>query len=209
MLTPAFLRKAKSDLQKQDPQLATLAKALRSVRVPTRSPSFEGLISIIIGQQLSGAAARTIFTRFKKLFKGRAVTPRKLLELDTQVIRECGVSFGKIKSMVALSNHFIENPQFLKHLRLLDDDKAYVALMKLHGIGAWSAGVFLLFSLKRSDIFPRGDATLTKAVNSLYGTTVTADRLHEIEHITRSWRPYRSVVALALWGWVDSKAGTK
>ena len=205
MLTPSLLRKAKRELRKRDPQLAKLTKAFRQVDVPSRSPSFEGLVSIIIGQQLSGAAAGTIFGRFKRLFGGRAVTPQKLLELEPQAIRECGVSFGKIKAMIALSNHFLENPRFLKKLNLLDDEKAYDALMELHGIGEWSAGVFLLFSLKRSDIFPRGDATLTKAINSLYGTSVKSGRLNEVEHITSIWRPYRSVVALLLYSWVDSQ----
>ena len=208
MLTPTLLRKAKAELRKRDPQLDKLSKIFRQVGVPSRNPSFEGLVSIIIGQQLSGAAARTIFGRFKRLFNGRAVTPQKLLALEPHAIRECGVSFGKIKAMTALSNHFLENPRFLQKLSLLDDEKAYDALTELHGIGAWSAGVFLLFSLKRSDILPRGDATLTRAINSLYGTTIKSDRLHEIEHITDRWRPYRSVVALALWAWVDAKTGS-
>ena len=130
---------------------------------------FSDLIESIINQQLSDKAAATIFKRFKGLFgKKKFPKPEDILKLSDEKIRESGISFSKIKYIKGICEAIIKGELELDKLDSLSDEKVVEELIKLKGVGQWTAEMILMFSLKRMDIFSVGDLGLRTAVSKLY-----------------------------------------
>lgn len=167
-----------------------------------RTPEFRSLVKIIVSQQLSNKAAETIFWRLDNLMNS-AISPKSILDCDDKNILRCGVSKAKVSYLNFLAIHFSENPSFIRSLIMMNEQEAYMELTALKGIGPWSAEIFLLFYLNKINVFPKGDATLLKAMRLLYG--VTSDKKCEKVHkLVNSWSPYKGVAAIYLWNWVDN-----
>ena len=147
-------------------------------------------------------AAETIFWRLDNLMNS-AISPKSILDCDDKNILRCGVSKAKVSYLNFLAIHFSENPSFIRSLIMMNEQEAYMELTALKGIGPWSAEIFLLFYLNKINVFPKGDATLLKAMRLLYG--VTSDKKCEKVHkLVNSWSPYKGVAAIYLWNWVDN-----
>ena len=126
------------------------------------------------------------------------ITPDFILNIEFQKLRKKGISNAKVKFIKDLAIEFLKSPYLVDEWLNLDDEKALVEIQKLNGFGPWSANIILLFYMGRSDIFPFGDTTLKKAHLSIYKTPF-GKNLEELD-----WgKPYRSLVALYLWRWVD------
>lgn len=164
---------------------------------------FEDLVESIISQQLSTKAADTISKRFKLLFGKSFPSPLKILEMPDDRIRECGISYSKIKYIKGIAEAVKSNSLNLSELAKLSDEKVLDELVKLKGVGKWTAEMFLMFSLNRSDIFSMGDLGLRNAVAKLYG--VDRDNLKAIEKISKKWSPYRTIACRYLWNSLDNK----
>lgn len=163
---------------------------------------FYDLIDTIISQQLSGKAATTIFDRFKKLFKSKKFPlPKDVLKIPDEKIRACGISFAKIKYIKVLCQDIIDKKLILDKLPLLSDEDVIKELVKVKGIGKWSAEMILMFSLKRMDVFSVGDLGLRTAVSKLYN--VDREDLKGIEKISLKWSPYRTIASRYLWKSLD------
>lgn len=188
-------KKAISHL-KNDPILKPIIKTWGELAWEERSDLFLALIRSISGQQLSVKAAASIFGRLKELLKGE-ITPQNLLSVSDEKLRSCGISYSKVKYMKGIAIAVLEKQIDLEHIRALSDEDVIAALTKLHGIGRWSAEMFLIFSLRRPDIFSMGDLGLKEAVKRLYG--VDRGDLKAIEAIADQWRPYRSYACRYLW----------
>lgn len=158
---------------------------------------FVALCEDIIGQQLSNKAADAIWARFIKLFSKKQVTPDKLLRLADEQIRNIGTSWAKVKYLKDLAGKVKAKIIHLEKLEQLADNKVVVELTKVKGIGPWTAEMFLIFTLKRPDVFSFGDLGLNKAFGNLYGQ-------RRLEPVTRRWSPYRSFGCLALWHSLDN-----
>lgn len=163
---------------------------------------FDDLISSIVSQQLSVKAADTIYKRFKNLFGGVTPTPEQILEVPDEKIRECGISYSKIKYIKGIAKAVKEGGLDISGLPNLSDQKAVEELTKLKGIGLWTAEMFLMFSLKREDIFSLGDIGLRNAVARLYN--IDRDDLKKIEEISLKWSPYRTHASRYLWKSLDN-----
>ena len=157
---------------------------------------FTALCEDIIGQQLSGKAADSIFARFGKLFSKKQITPEKILKLTDQQIRDVGTSWAKVRSLKDLALQVKTKKILLERLDRLSDAAALAELIKVKGIGPWTAEMFLIFTLKRENIFSFGDLGLNKAVGKLYGKKKTAA-------VVKNWTPYKSFGAMALWHSLD------
>lgn len=188
-------KKAISHL-KNDPILKPIIETWGELAWEERSDLFLALIRSISGQQLSVKAAASIFGRLKELLKGE-ITPQNLLSVSDEKLRSCGISYSKVKYMKGIAIAVLEKQIDLEHIRALSDEDVIAALTKLHGIGRWSAEMFLIFSLRRPDIFSMGDLGLKEAVKRLYG--VDRGDLKAIEAIADQWRPYRSYACRYLW----------
>jgi DNA-3-methyladenine glycosylase II len=159
------------------------------------SDPFLALSKALVYQQLSGAAATTIWRRLGALFPGGEPCPEHLTALSDEELRTAGVSRQKAGYLRSLADAYNSGavPRSLAHL---SDDEIRAVLLPIKGIGPWSVDMFLMFDLGRLDVWPTGDLGIQKAVSRLVGKPL---KPRELEPIAEPWRPYRSVAAWYLW----------
>ena len=143
--------------------------------------------------------ANIIFARVNDLFPGSGtLDPKKVNQIEDAELKNSGISSSKVRFIKNLSSEFIRTPSLVEKWKELDNESALTEIQKLKGLGPWSANIVLLFYMGRIDVFPFGDSTLKKAFLNIYGSPLGED-LKELE-----WaKPYRSIVALYFWRWVD------
>ena len=171
-------------------------KAWRRAR-PLGDP-FSVLVYSIIGQQISGYAARAIAGRLTDRFGGRMPTPAEVLALDPADLKSVGLSRMKVEYIRSLAEHIISGDLQVDHLDKLSDDEVRTQITASRGLGRWSADMFLLINLERPDVLPIGDLGIRSAVQRLY----RLDHLptpKEVDAIGEKWRPNRSLASLYLW----------
>jgi DNA-3-methyladenine glycosylase II len=187
---------AEALLEKRDPVLAGLIQQQTLERRPgTRGDYFAALTRAIIGQQVSVAAATSIYGRFEAQTK---MLPENVLQLQEEDIKTIGLSRQKATYLGDLAQHFAKDPHVYHHLQHLDDEAVIKELTAVKGIGVWTAQMFLIFTLGRPDVFPPDDLGIQRAIRQLYGWESTPSK-HELTKIAENWRPYRSVASLHLW----------
>lgn len=189
---------ALTHFKKVDPIIYEIALKVEITETEKSSNYFIDLVDSIISQQLSGKAASTIFGRFKKLFKNENITPEDLLKINDEKIRECGISYSKIKYIKGIAKEIIENKLDLKSFDSKKDEEVISELIKLKGIGNWTAEMFLMFTLGRSDIFSTGDLGLQNAIIKLYKLNKKPTK-EELIKISNKWSPHRTYASRVLW----------
>ena len=160
--------------------------------------AFSVLIYSIIGQQISGYAARAIAGRLEERFAGRMPSPAELLAMDPADLKGVGLSQRKVEYVRSLAEHIIAGELEVDHLDKLSDDEVREQITASRGLGRWTADMFLLINLQRPDVLPIGDLGIRSAVQRLY----RLDHLptpREVEAIGEKWRPNRSLASLYLW----------
>ena len=160
--------------------------------------AFSVLVYSIIGQQISGFAARAIAGRLQERFGGKMPSPAELLALDPAALKSVGLSRMKVEYLRSLAEHIVSGELQIDHLDKLSDDEVRAQITASRGLGRWSADMFLLINLERPDILPIGDLGIRSAVQRLY----RLDHLPtpgEVDAIGEKWRPNRSLASLYLW----------
>jgi len=160
------------------------------------APLFEALVRAVISQQLSKAAAATIFKRLAALTE---IAPAPLLLLSPDEFRACGLSRPKAGYIHAIARAALDGA--LKGVENLADDEALARLVRLQGVGRWTAEVILIFALGRDDIWAVDDAGLRRAARRLYG----AESAAEFVALGERFAPWRSHAAWYLWCSLESK----
>lgn len=155
----------------------------------------------IIAQQLAGKAADAIIGRFRGLFP-EGLTPQAVLKIPDQAVRDAGLSWAKVRYVKDLAQKVSERAIHLGKLASLDDESVVKELVKVKGIGRWTAEMFLMFTLGRENVFSHGDLGLYKAIRRLYGLKVKPT-VAEVEKIITPWTPYKTYASLALWSVFD------
>ena len=163
-----------------------------------RAPGFEGLAAIIVSQQVSTAAAATIFKRVEAAIS--PLTPAAVLACDEAALRACGLSMPKQKALRAIAHAIHSGTLGLEMLAEMDAHEAHDALCAVSGIGPWSANIFLLFCLGHSDAWPAGDLALQEAARIALKLRARPDA-KQLEKIGERWRPHRAVAARLLWAY--------
>ena len=153
-------------------------------------PPFRTLVSSIVGQQLSGKAAETIWKRLETAF---AVEPQVLLNAKPDDLRALGLSWGKVSYIQDLSRFALEGG--LEDIEHLEDALLIERLVKVKGIGVWSVQMYLMFGLGRPDVWPTLDLGVRKGIEKMYGIT---DK-KELEVLGERFRPFRSHAAWLMW----------
>lgn len=195
-LTQETVNEAASELASRDPDLSRILDQHGPPPLWSRRPGFATLIQIILEQQVSLSSAAAIYARLRKGVI--PFSPERFLELGRENVAACGLTRQKTEYCLHLS-HAITTKQFSpSRLRSLPDEDAREALLKLKGIGSWSADVYLLMALLRPDIWPAGDLALAVAVRDLKALKRTPAP-GELVKRSEQWRPYRSVAARMLW----------
>ncbi|MBI4066414.1 DNA-3-methyladenine glycosylase 2 family protein [Candidatus Gottesmanbacteria bacterium] len=187
-----------------DPTLYAVGQTVTLEEHVIRSPKhyFSSLCSEIIGQQLSGRVADVLFDRFEKLFSRKRVTPRAVLRRSEETLRSTGMSWSKARFIRDLAQHVLTKSVKLDQLAQLTDEDVIRELIKVKGIGPWTAEMFLMFTLGRQDVFSYGDLGLRNAIKKLYGFKKDPT-VKQMERIADKWRPYRTYAARILWKSLD------
>ena len=186
-----------------DPILFSLMPSINDISIQHSTNYFLSLCREIITQQLAGGAARAIFGRFEKLFVDEEITPEKILSLPDQIIRDTGASWAKVKYIKSLAQCVVSKAIHLNKLDELSDAEVIGELIKVKGIGPWTAEMFLMFSLGREDVFSYGDLGFRHALQKLYKFK-KEPTIKQMEKITSKWSPYRTYAALLLWNSIDT-----
>jgi DNA-3-methyladenine glycosylase II len=159
-----------------------------------RQPGYATLVWIILGQQVSQASAAAMYLRLSSSL-GR-ITPYKVLAKTQMELRRFGLTRQKARYCQELATALLNKTLDLPGLSNMPDDQVRVELMRVIGLGRWSADIYLLMALQRPDVWPRGDLALYKAFRCLKGQAHTAQ---ELDKLADDWRPWRSVAARILW----------
>jgi DNA-3-methyladenine glycosylase II len=190
-------------IARRDPALARLIKAAGPVELrPAFDDHFAALVRSIMFQQLAGKAAMTIHGRFLDLFAD-GLSPAAVLELPEGAMRLAGVSGSKAAAITDLARKVTDGTVPLHDVDSLSDDELVERMVQVRGIGRWTAEMFLLFQLRRLDVWPVDDYGVRKG-------WALAHRLKEplaprrMEAEGEPFRPYRSIVAWYCWRAVDT-----
>ena len=167
-----------------------------------RSGGFDSMARIIVGQQLSGRAADTIFGRLLAICGGVELKPQILLDTSPARLRTAGISKAKVEFLRRLAESLLVDPLFLRRVSKMLDDDAHKFLTGIKGVGDWTAGIYLMSCDARLDIFPHGDGSLNRAIGRLYKLDANS-RSQALLEILDRWSPYRTVACRILWQWVD------
>lgn len=183
---------------------ADLARVLAEIGPPPlrpRQPGFASLFKSICAQQVSAASARAVATRLEAA--ADPLTPANFLALDDAALRAVGLSRQKMGYGRAMARAMRDGAFDLLGVARLADEAAVERLMELKGVGRWTAEIYLLFALKRRDIWPAGDLAVIKGLMRLkhLAARPTED---EMEELAAPWRPWRSVAARLIWHYYAS-----
>lgn len=172
----------------------------------TEEHYFEGLVRAIVGQQLSGKAASTIFERVKALGKVPSgfPDPAALLAIPEVDLRAAGLSAAKAASVRDLAAKIAAGAVRFEGITSLPDDAVIESLCQVRGIGRWTAEMFLMFRLGRDDVLPVGDLGIQKGIKALFALRSMPSPERMIA-LARPWRPYRSIACWYLWRLNDMK----
>lgn len=200
-VTHTAYQRARRHLMRVDPVLATVIRQVGPCRLADTPPAppFMALAEAIASQQLSTKAANTIFGRFCALFGPDGhPDPARLLLLDEATLRSVGFSRAKAVFLRDLAAHVVDERLPLDRLHEFDDGQVIEQLTAVKGIGIWTAEIFLMFRLRRLDVFPADDLGLVKGAQRVYGLRQRPTRQRLLK-MAEAWRPYRSVAAWYLW----------
>jgi DNA-3-methyladenine glycosylase II len=161
-----------------------------------REPGFPTLVRIILEQQVSLASAAAAFGRLEARIS--TVTPAGLLGLSEAEFKDCGFSRQKAGYARGIAQDILDGRLDLDALAGMDDDEALETLVKVRGIGPWSADIYLLMALGRADIWPRGDLALARSLQRIKHLA-SLPAIDEMKKISRMWKPWRAVAARFLW----------
>ena len=202
ILTHSLFNLALEELKGQDKDLEAALLKFGPPPMWKREPGFPSLVQIILEQQVSLASARAAFRRLQQTVP--ELTPHEFLKLDDKTLKKIGFSRQKARYVRILSEALKEGALDLEGLKKLDDGQARKELLKLTGIGPWTADIYLMMALRRPDIFPSGDLALATAVQEVKKLK-TRPSPQKLEDFSQKWKPWRAVAARICWHYYLSK----
>ncbi len=193
-------RRAIKHLRSVDPALGAVIDRVGACKLASRSDGthFDYVVRSIVGQQLSGKAAQTIYLRVLALYKGKYPTPAQLLKTPGAKLRAAGLSGRKLEYIKELAARTKARSIAILDLHEMDDDAVIETLVSVRGIGRWTAQMVLMFRLGRPDILPELDLGVQKAVQRLHRMRKLPTP-EKLQKIGAKWAPYRSVATWYLW----------
>ena len=196
---PYYWYRAKKFLSKKDKKLAKIINKYDGYLVSRNDP-FYSLCRSIIGQQISVKAADSIWLKFEKIIK--KIKPVNLIKLSNAKLASIGLSRQKILYLKIIAKEFLNKTLDIKILQKMSDDEAIKSLVRIKGIGIWTAQMFLIFNLNRSNIFPFSDIGLIKAISKNYKKEYPLKK-DELDYFKNKWHPYSTVATWYMWRSID------
>ncbi len=200
---PPYWNKAKKNLMKKDKVMKDLINKYSDKSLTTRKDVFFSLCKSIIGQQISVAAANSVFLKFKFACNGR-INPKSVNKLKPSNLRKSGLSRQKVKGIKELAKKFLDksfNPKLIKNMT---DEEAIEYLSSLRQIGKWSAEMILLFTYNRPNIWPVQDIGLLRAISNNYKKKYLPP-ISFVNKLKKKFSPFCSVATWFLWRSIDDE----
>ena len=202
--SPKYWNKAKKYLSKKDKTMSNLIKSYKSpseTTLTSRKDIFFSLCKSIIGQQISVAAANSVFIKFKRKCKNK-INPKIVSKLSKIQLKSCGLSRQKISGIKNLAKQMIDRSFNPRLINKMGDEEAIIYLSSLKQIGRWSAEMILLFTYNRSNIWPVQDIGLLRAISKNYKKKYLPPEKF-IKLLQKKFTPYSSVATWYLWRSID------
>ena len=199
-VVPDYWDEACLHLMKKDRVMKRLIPKFGSARLETRGDAFVTLARSIVGQQISVKAAQTVWDRFAKL--SRRLTPRQVLKLKVDDMREAGLSARKVEYLVDLALHFDNGDLHVTNWQAMEDEAIIAELIGIRGIGRWTAEMFLIFHLMRPNVLPLDDVGLINGISQSYFSGEAVSR-SDAREVAAAWSPYCSVATWYIWRSLD------
>ncbi len=196
--TDADLRAGLAQLILADPRLVPVAEKAGAFALRRREAGFPGLCAIVCGQQLSTASAAAIRARLFAAFD--PFHHETVRRARTDKLKRLGLSAPKIKSIREIGKAVARGRIDLTKVGEMDADDAHAALTALHGVGPWSADIYLLFCLGHADAFPAGDLAVQESARLAFSLRKRPDA-KKLTKMAEAWRPWRGVAAHLLWAY--------
>ena len=203
MRKPSYWNKAKSILSKKDKVMKKLIYSYKDGALVTRNDVFFSLCKSIIGQQISVAAANSVFLKFKKSCNGK-INAKNVNKLSFQTLKKCGLSRQKVRGIKDLAKKIITKEFKPNLIKKMNDEEAIEYLSNLKQIGRWSAEMILLFTFNRSNIWPMQDIGLLRAISNNYKKKYFPPKTF-LSKLYKKFTPYCSVATWYLWRSIDDE----
>ena len=200
---PKYWTKAKKILSKRDKVMKSLISNYKDGNLITRNDVFFSLCKSIIGQQISVAAANSVFLKFKKKCKNK-INAKVVNKLSFNSLKSCGLSRQKVKGIQDLAKKTLNKSFKPALIKKMTDEEAIEYLSELRQIGRWSAEMILLFTFNRSNIWPLQDIGLLRAVSNNYKKKYFPPKRF-LEKLYKKFTPYCSVATWYLWRSIDNE----
>ena len=200
---PKYWNKAKRILSKRDKIMRKLINNYKDKSLVTRNDVFFSLCKSIIGQQISVAAANSVFLKFKKKCKNK-ITAKVVNKLSSASLKSCGLSRQKVKGIKDLAKKTMNKSFKPSLIKRMSDEEAIEYLSELRQIGRWSAEMILLFTFNRSNIWPLQDIGLLRAISNNYNKKYFPPKSF-LDKLHKKFTPYCSVATWYLWRSIDDK----
>ena len=200
------MARAAKHLKNADPILAAIIKDTERYRLKRGASHFEFLVGTVVSQLLSTKAAATIFGRLKTALNGQPFNHQAMAKISDDQILSAGLSRAKLKCIRTICTALETGELSFRKLSRMEDGPAMDYMTAIKGIGPWTARIFLMFDLKRADLFAAGDKGLETAIYLLYGT---GKKKLDLEKIAAPWSPYRTVACWYLWRHLHSVRAEK
>ncbi len=198
---PAYWKKGKKILSKKDTVLKKIIIKYNKGFLTTKNNPFFSLCRTIIGQQISTKAADSIWAKFEKKCK-RKIIPKTILKISSRSLKSAGLSRQKIGYLKNIAKAFINKSFDVKKIKKMNDIDAINYITKLKGLGVWSAEMFLMFNLNRSNIFPVKDIGLLRAISKNYKTSYPPSKRF-LKKISKTHYGYRTIFTWYMWRSID------
>ena len=202
MLNQTVIRKARRHLRATDPVMKDIIAAVGPFTLGLERNRFGMLVRSIVSQQISGSAATSIFKRLRELAGPRGLTAANLARFTTDQLKSVGLSSQKASYIADLAGKVNEGIVDLRQIGRLSDERIVEQLIRVKGIGRWTAQMFLIFSLGRLDVFPHDDLGVRTAIRDRYRLSELPDKTTAIA-IAAPWRPYATVASWYCWRSLD------
>jgi DNA-3-methyladenine glycosylase II len=200
-VAPGYWDQACAELMKQDRILKKLIPKYGSGFLMTRGDAFTTLARSIVGQQISVAAAQSVWNKVLVALK-KKVSPKNILTLSVEELRAAGLSGRKVEYIRDLAEHFDSGRLHANQWKGMEDEAIIKELSAIRGIGRWTAEMFLIFNMVRPDILPLDDVGLIKAISLNYFSGEPVSR-HEAREVAANWAPWRTVATWYMWRSID------
>jgi len=190
-------------LKRKDPVLKQVIEVIGEFNLLIKDDNYEGLVRIVVGQQLSVIAARSIFSRVKESLNNK-ITPKYVIATEDIVFYKSGLSRSKTKTIKLIAEEITQQKLDLHSIAQLNNEDIFNTLIKIKGIGPWTVHNYLIFVLGRLDVLPIDDIAFKRAIRLNY-RLADLPSIDTIKRISENWGEYPTIASWYLWETINRK----